>query len=477
MKKKLFIYTVAGTLLLSIASCEKKLDLQPEQSLSAEVALSSKETATSALLGVYSSLQSIEVFGSQPQIIADYQADNVVFVGSFPTLQEITNYNVISSNQTIEAIWQSHYRAILRANKIIVKVPQVADVSFTDAQKKQAVAEAKFLRALTYFQLANLFSQPFQVSNGSNLSVPLVLESFEGEIKFPARATLNDVQNQIKKDLTEAIADLPASYAIPSETRGRATKGAAQALLGRVHLYRNDWANAEAAARQVLASPLYVLAANYAFYDANSPEDVFSIQNSATDNGSTGAGGWASYYQPAAKGGRGDAPFSTSLLAAYNEEPGDKRFTSLNAPGRASDGVTRPFTLKFPDAINDTDNSPIIRTTEVVLNLAEAIAEQKGINMESIDLINRLRTRAGLPSWTLVTFLTKAAFIDGILNERRKELAFEGHRRMDLLRKGKPLRTTGPEASKAVYGGSFTILPIPFREIDQNKALVQNPGY
>ena len=477
MKKKLIIYSITGASLFGFSACEKKLDLQPEQSLSAEVALSSKETATSALFGIYSSLQTLEAFGGQPQIIGDYQSDNVLFVGSFPTLQEITNYNVISSNATIETIWLAHYRAILRANKIIAKVPQVVDVSYTDAQKKQAVAEAKFLRALTYFQLSNLFSQPFQLSGGSNLSVPLVLESFEGEISFPARATLNDVQNQIKKDLTEAIVDLPASYSSPADTRGRATKGAAQALISRLHLYRNEWANAETFARQVLASSLYVLASTYAFYDGNTPEDVFSIQNSATDNGRTGGGGWASYYQPAAKGGRGDAPFSASLLVAYNEEGGDKRFTSLNAMGAAADGIARPFTLKFPDAINNTDNSPIIRTTEVVLNLAEAIAEQRGVNLESITLVNQLRTRAGLPNWTISTFMTKTAFIDAILNERRKELAFEGHRRMDLLRKSKALRTTGAEASKATFGGNFTILPIPFREIDQNKTLVQNPGY
>jgi hypothetical protein len=477
MKKKLFIYSITGALLFGFSSCEEKLNLQPEQSLSAEVALSSKETATSSLLGVYSSLQTLEAFGSQPQMIADYQADNVLFVGSFPTLQEIMNYNVVSTNATIETIWLAHYRAILRANKIIAKVPQVADPSYTDAQKKQAVAEAKFLRALTYFQLSNLFSQPFQVSSGSNLSVPLVLESFEGEISFPTRATLNDVQNQIKKDLTEAIVDLPASYSAAADTRGRATKGAAQALLSRVHLYRNEWANAETFAKQVLASPLYVLASNYAFYDANTAEDVFAIQNTATDNGRTGSGGWASYYQPAAKGGRGDAPFSADLLAAYNLEAGDRRLSSLNALGVAADGISRPFTLKFPDAINNTDNSPIIRTTEVILNLAEAVAEQRGITTESIDLINRLRTRAGLSSWTLTTFSTKEAFIEAILNERRKELAFEGHRRMDLLRKNKPLRTTGPEASKATFGGNLTILPIPFREIDQNKSLVQNPGY
>ena len=201
------------------------------------------------------------------------------------------------------------------------------------------------------------------------------------------------------------------------------------------------------------------------------------MQNSATDNGRTGAGGWASYYQPAARGGRGDAPFSANLVAAYNQEAGDRRFTALNAPGNAADGVARPFTTKFPDAITNADNSPVIRTTGVVLDLAEALAELNGINIESVALINQLRTRAGLAPWTLATFISKPLFIDAILNERRKELAFEGHRRMDLLRKGKALRTSGPQAAKATFGGDLTILPIPQREIDQNKTLVQNKGY
>ena len=477
MKKKLIIYTITATVLSSFTACEKKLNLQPEQSLSADIAFNSKATTNSSLLGVYSSLQQLELFGSQPQIIGDYQADNVEFVGSFPTLQEITNYNTISDNATISAIWQAHYRAILRANKLIAKTPGVADVSFTAAQKNQVVAEAKFIRAITFFQLSNLFSQPFQLSGGSNLSVPLVLESFEGEVTFPARATLNEVQNQIKKDLTEAVVNLPVSYGSPAETRGRATKGAAQALLSLIHLYRNEYADAAIQARLVLAAPIYVLASAYAFYDGNTAEDVFSVQNSATDNGRTGAGGWASYYQPAAKGGRGDAPFSANLVAAYNQEAGDRRFTALNAPGSAADNVVRPFTTKFPDAITNADNSPVIRTTGVVLDLAEALAELNGINIESVNLVNQLRTRAGLAPWAIATFTSKPLFIDAILNERRKELAFEGHRRMDLLRKGKALRTSGPQVAKAIFGGDLTILPIPQREIDQNKALVQNKGY
>src|SRR5690606_12826048 len=99
------------------------------------------------------------------------------------------------------------------------------------------------------------------------------------------------------------------------------------------------------------------------------------------------------------------------------------------------------------------------------------LAQRDGINITSINLINELRGRAGLGNWTLVTFASKQAFIDGILNERRKELCFEGHRRMDLLRNGKPLRTTGPTAPISNPGDDYTILPIPQREIDVNVGL------
>ena len=135
------------------------------------------------------------------------------------------------------------------------------------------------------------------------------------------------------------------------------------------------------------------------------------------------------------------------------------------------------MTLKFPDATTNADKSPMIRMGEIHLTRAEALAELNGINQESIDLVNPVRVRAGLKAWALTDFTTKQALVDAILLERRKELAFEGLRRMDLLRKGKALRTTGTTAAKAKFGDPFTILPIPQREIDLNKELQQNPGY
>lgn len=483
MNKRHIIKALGLSLALGIFSCEDRLnELRPEQELTGDAAFATESTTLSSLYGVYSTLQNYELFGGLSQVIGDFQADNVDFVGSFPTLQEISNFSTVGSNSSIQALWQVHYRAITRANNVIANAPTVNDPGFTEEEKAQVVAEAKFLRALLYFQLANFFSQPYQVNGGTNLSVPLVLEPFEGEVTFPERATLNQVHAQIEQDLMEAIPNLntAAEFDDPSEMRGRATVGAAQALLSRLYLFRENWEMSEEYARAVLASPSYSLASDYGFYNANTPEDVFTIQNSAIDNGRTGAGGLASYFRPASEGGRGDAPFSPDLIRAFELEPGDRRFTALSSPGVGADAQAHIFPTKYPDAVNNSDNAPVIRVTEVVLTLAEAIARQAGSvaeAQEAIDLINQLRVRAGLPTFTVASFSSVDELINAILTERRKELAFEGFRRMDLLRNRMPLRTSGENVARAAFGADLTILPIPQRELDVNPNLVPNPGY
>lgn len=478
MKQYILRTALAGTLLFSMPACESQLEeILPEQSLDVSQAFANESNAVAALLGVYSTAQTLELYGALPQVIEEFMADNGRFVGSFPTLQELRDFNGISTNGNVSGIWQVHYRLIARANNIIDNVPNVTDVGLTDAERAQYIAEAKFMRALTYFQLVNLYAQPFQVSSGSNPGVPLVLQAFTGAVDFPARATVQEVHSQIVADLTDAIAGLPDSYGSNAAfTRGRATKGAARALLSRLHLYRGEWAQAATFAKQVLDNTaLYTPAANYNFFAGkNTPEDVFTVQNSNIDNGRTGTGGWAAYHRPAANGGRGDVTFSASLIAAYEEEPGDLRY-ALRSAGVAADAQAAQFTTKWSDAVNNADNSPVIRVTEVILNYVEAKAEADGaVSQELIDRMNVLRARAGLPAWTIDQFASKDAFVTAVLNERRKELAFEGHRRMDLLRRRQPLRT---DLAGAAFGAEKTILPIPQREVDINKSLVQNPGY
>ncbi len=468
---------ILSALIFTGASCSDKLELLPEQSLAGSQAFSSVANAESTLRGVYSQTQLLEVFGSGPQIIFDYQADNTDFVGSFPTLQDINSYVTTSPNATIEAYWQVNYRVINAANSVIENAPGVKDPALTPEIAKRLVAEAKFLRAITHLNLLNMFAQPFQIQNGASPGIPLLLKSFTGEIEYPSRATVAACYDQIIKDLNEALIDLPA-VSTPA-SRGRATKGAAAGYLSRLHLYKGEFQKAADFASQVIAAnTVYSLATNYSFYGAApTAEHVFVIINSATDNGRTGSGGWASYHRPASNGGRGDCAMAPSLETSFGREATDKRFVDLSTFVTAADGQRKRMTLKFPDAANNTDLAPLMRTSEIYLTRAEALAELNGINAESLTLVNGIRTRAGLPAWTSTTFTTKAAFISAILEERRKELCFEGHRRMDLLRKGLPLRTSGPTAALAAYGSPKTVLPLPQREIDLNKNLVQNQSY
>jgi len=467
-----------GAFAFALSSCDKQLDLIPQQQLDISGAFKDKNATLSTLMGVYNSCQVLEVSGGMPQIISDFMSDNSSFVGSFPTFQDIRDFNTISTNGNVQTLWQFNYQVITRANDVIAAVPTVQDASFTDADRAQFIAEAKFLRAMVHFQLVNLFAQPYNFSNGSNEGIPVVTTPFTGTVTYPARNTVAEVYNQVIKDLTEAIPDLPVTYSTTIFTRGRATKGGAQALLSRVYLYKGDYANAATNAKLVLdASGTYSTSANYAFWTSkNTLEDVFTIQNSAIDNGRTGTGGWASWHRPAANGGRGDIKYSPDLIAAFNAEAGDQRYT-LKSSGTGADNNPATFSTKWLDAVNNADNSPVIRTTEMVLNYVEAQAEvDNAVSQNLIDRMNVLRTRAGLPNWTLATFASKSAFVNAVLNERWKELAFEGHRRMDLLRRGKNLRATEP---KAVFGADKTILPIPQREVDNNPSLQghQNPGY
>lgn len=478
MKKFKYIFLLP--LLLAFTACEDLLDIEPEQSLSTGTAFANEKAAFASLVGVYSAAQDFDVFGSITAVISEYQADNVAFVGSFPTLQEINNYVTLSNNGSIRTIWQDHYRAILAANAVITNVPKVEDPGFTDAERNQFIAEAKFMRGLLYFNLVNLFGQPFNVSNGNTPGVPIVLTPniLEGSVIMPARNTVAEVYAQIEKDFLEALPALPEKYGPADQTRGRATQGSTNGMLSRLYLYKGDWAKTIQYADAVLANKaLYGLAPDYSFYDANSSEDVFSIQMTTTDNSRTGAGGWAGYHLPAARGGRGDATYSADLLAAF-DQVNDRRFTSLSFTGTDAAGNAATFTNKFKDGVTNTDNAPIMRVTEVTLNKAEALVKStNSVNADAILLLNPLLARAGLATVTAADFADANALLDRILLERRKELCFEGHRRMDLLRNGKPLRTTGPGAGISSPGDQKIVLPIPQREIDLGAALPQNPGY
>ncbi len=472
--KNIKSYTTILLLLAMVMfnSCEDQLEIFSEDDVSPQTALSNLKTITGVVLGIYSNAQSPNAFNGSPQLSAEYQADNSTWKGSFPTLRAIYDYTVREDNRDVNVIWVDNYDVIESANFVINNLPEVEVPNLNENLKNQFIGEARFLRALTMFNMSQYFGQPYQVANGESLSIPIVLDDFKGDTApfLVPRNTLNQVYNQIETDLKFAVDNLPSSYSSNDDTRGRATSGAAKALWARLELYRENYGSAAQLADEVISSPVYTLSPNYEFYDGLTSEDVFTIINLAIDN--QGGMGYSTLTNPTPEA-RGDVPFSDNLVQAYKEEPGDRRFTTLTQVGVDAEGVTSVFTTKYNDGSTQSDNAPIIRITEMYLIRAEAnFKGGTSVGNTPLKDINLLRNRAGLSALASLN-------IEDIVRERRKELAFEGgHRRMDLLRNGMNLRRAGqPNVDDSALGDPYTIFPIPSLERGLNPNLEKNPGY
>ncbi|MEM7552412.1 MAG: RagB/SusD family nutrient uptake outer membrane protein [Bacteroidota bacterium] len=479
--KKIIILSLSMVMLFG--SCEDAIDLTPQQSLSDQVVFTDPLAAQGALIGIYNQMQDLHVFGSMPQIIADYATDNVNFVGTFTGLQEIDTYTLTAGSGEVNEMWRDTYEGILGANAIIANASTVPTLTAEEAGRLEG--EARFIRAALYFQLINFFAQPFQVGNGSSPGVPLFLEPFTGEIVLLPRSTVGEVHQQIIADLDFAAANLPNYNEV---TFGFASVQSAQALESRLRLYRGEFAEAAALAGSVIDAGFNTLAADYSFWDTANPEIIFAVVNTAIDPQSNndaelGSGSFDGYYEGSNQAGRGDCPPSADLLATF--EAGDIRAEFFEEDATFS-GLPDIFTLKYDNGATDESDYPMIRISEIILTRAEALVAESGtVNTDAIALMNQIRERAGLSALSAGDFASGEELLAAIRNERRLELAFEGHRRMDLLRIGAPLRTAANVPDNAAGGGvgvvagdDRAIYPLPQREIDLNEGvLVQNPGF
>jgi len=479
--KTIFKYNLLFILMMIFISCEDEIELTSLDDVDSTALFSTATTVEGGVLGLYSQAQSSDNFNGTPQVTAEFWADNSDFKGSFPTLRQVYDYAIQADNTSVRAIYFQIGDLIEACNFIITDLPlaEPRPRDLTPELEAQFIAEAKFLRALANFEYTLYFGQPYNVSNGSSLSVRNITIPFRGdnEAEFDVpRSTLNDVYNQIEEDLTTAIPDLPATYS--GETTIRATSGAATALLARLELYRENFDIAAQLATDVIDSPVYTLASDYNFYDSDdNPEHIFQIKNLAIDGQETI--GYSDLTNPT-PGGRGDAPFSQDLIDAYQTDPAypsdsipnDLRFSQLTQIGVDAQGVESVFTAKYTDFQSLSDNAPILRITEMYLIRAEAnVRNGSSIGDTPLNDLNLLRDRAGLDPLTSVD-------IDDVLRERRKELAFEGgHRRMDLLRNGRNLREGLEFEDRADVGQPLTIFPIPQRALDLTTEVEQNPGY
>jgi hypothetical protein len=489
---------------LAITSCKKDfLDLSDPTKKTADKFYQNEDQIKQAVSGAYSSLQ--DHVNSQ-YIFAEMSSDNTTIQlnpsdrGQVDRAEAFEFWNVTATNVNIADMYNQSYNALYNINFALAKIDGVAGIN--DQKKAQYKGELQFMRAYYYFNLVRYFGPVVLITE------PLANASDAFQTK---RSPETEIYAQIIKDLIDAAASLPLKSTYTGAEVGRASKGSALGLLGKVYLTTKDYAKAESTLQQVI--PLgYSLVADYnSVFDTNNKnnsESLFEVQYQGGNN----LGEWSSFlYAFAPRNSAGAITgFPTSRPQGWNIptasmiaefEADDKRkAVALKEGYTNADGVfvAIPFVNKYnhPHTIygRTDDNWPVLRYADVLLMLAEAINEQGGPGA-AYQYINQVRQRAGL---TGLSGLSQDAFRTAIRHERRVELAFENDRWFDLKRaltnaQMATLLNAHGQAEKASptvdrsgvpfagndyrFDGYEALYPIPDRQLFLDKNLTQNPGY
>jgi hypothetical protein len=488
MKKK-FIPVII-TCLLAVACSKSFIELNPVSTVSSDVLYKTDKDFQDAVVGVYNGLRSpYQNFWQFGDLRGD---DTKHDPASGLELIRIDNFTMDNDDAVLRNSWRDYYIIINRANAVLTNVEK-ADTAIVK-NKARHIGEAKFLRALAYFDLVRIFGD-----------VPMVTTSntIEEAYKTGREKVATIYEEVIIKDLIDAENKLPLTYT--GSDVGRATKGAAKALLGRVYITRKDFVKAEAKLKEVTMMG-YVLLKNFNdLFDYNKNEHhseyIFDVEylDGGLGLGSNFTNTFTLEFQfggkalvdelakiygilPGAQGGSAGNP-TEGLFAAF--DPTDLRkditvsrgITGLNGTyiPLSTTGVSS-FTKKYMGPLKANGDSKanwkVIRYADALLMYAEVLNENGKIN-EALMFLNQVRIRAGLKGFTN---LTQDATREKIFQERRFELYLEGHRWFDLVRTGQALNVMQPFGMKPY----MTVFPIPLRQIEliNNRSVFpQNPGY
>lgn len=517
--KNLFKYCLAATLILSVSACKKytNLDIQNPNRKDESNFWKTNVDALQGMNAVYGNFYRNGSPGSRwTPFYFDVRSDDGYSTSPWNELRSVGALNITQYSFEVNYdTWWHHWRGIYRANQVIANVPNIA---MDETLKNRYVGEAKFLRAVYYYSLLSIWG-----------NIPLILEPSQPSDK-PSQVSQEQVYAQIEKDLTDAIAALPTAYT--GDDIGRATKGAAYGMLGRVYLQEKKYQQAADALAWLISGPgqsLYDLVPNFAdnfkHTTENNKESVFEIQfkmrpENGGDDGPTSNVGTsrAPFFAPPGNG-FGDANMNRWVVWEFLKENTDggqrdprlavtalydstdvrgpdftivygSTFTSKNYdPGIK----TRVWYHKYLDdyfRINEFEvfNSPInfryIRFADVLLMYAEAL-NALGQTNNAYQYVDRVRQRSGLEKLSVTRpGLSQAQFLQQLMHERITELTGEQVRWNDLARWGyfddatklDELKTHDPEFNNFVIGKS-KYMPIPQTEIDINPNLKQNSNW
>lgn len=458
-----FLFSVSVAT-FGLSSCKKDYLEQPSPtSISVSNALAGESDVSAALLGAYAGIRNTEHEGRTVPVFGDLMADNAYVSGkNSGRYTNYANYLFTVADGNVSGFWNAAYNTISRCNLII---GSTAPASVNINQYK---GEAYALRALCYFNLVRYFAKPY-TQDPTGLGVPIVTK-FDISL-YPTRSKISEVYTLINADLTQAFTLITLF-----KNSTQFSKYAARGLQAKVYLTMGDKMNAKTAALDVINNSGFtvVTAANHASYWLNAlprtdkVETLFEVSSDILNN--NGFDGLANIYS---QSGYGDMLVADDLYASF--ATGDVR-KSLYAPG-VRGGAASIFVNKYPNT-NGTDisDTKVVRLSDLYLIAAEVSLPENEVDaLLYANYITSRRSAAPIAS-------TGAALFEDIITERRKELAFEGDRYLDLnrLKRGVVRSTNYPAAALTIaYSDYRRILPIPQQELDANSNIrgQQNPGW
>jgi len=488
---------IAVSIILTASACRKTFF--PSDKVEDNNLLTTIDGMRTATLGNYATLKSLN-YENNYHWLAELPSDEVAQgQGSSSDVTNLYKYTHLVNSANATAYFQQAYYIASAANKIIKVIPDGSS-----AELLQIKGENLFLRAMLHFNLVRMFGRPYTQNPTTNPGVPILNETVsEADAYTIKRSTVAQVYDSVIADL------LKAAQFITDENKGNsfASKLAAYALLSRVYLYMDNNAKAIEYANMVISSNKYQLLQNaeYQTYFRVAPEtnreSIFAIKHTKTENYDYSAIG-SLYYSGDANGnalgqgesGWGEIYASVKYYNFLNKYPQDKRksFISpyiVNGVQQLNPKLTPATPIYYVNKNNLQEGvtnltSPVyLRLAEMYLNRAEANAKLNNTQL-ALDDVNVIRTRAGIPTYTLADVTPTHSILDIVLEERWLELAFEGQRAYDLFRNNRPVVRDYPGTHSTINGSvNQTINPtdarviyfIPQTERDKNPNLSQNP--
>jgi len=450
MKKYIFITAIA----FASVSCNGILNTNPETTISDASVITDEKSSLAALIGVYDGVQG---FYGINQLAHNVIADNVVSSTApgniIPTL---TASGTSAFDPTSAAGYSSAYVAVNRANFVISKTSALSNIVIKPASRKQFLGEAYFLRALTYFDLARTYG-----------GVPLITSP-----TLSATQDLGIKRSSVADTYAQVLSDLNAADTLLTETivRNRANRFSVYALKARLYLYTGNWDKAEEYATKVISNATgFKLVKPFStfFTTTKSTESVFELSFSSSDKNPI-----YTYLLSAAEGGRLD----------YIVEPGFAAQIIDPAKGGARKSLVKLLSTgayEVAEYGNQDGSSSlyVLRLAEQYLIRAEARVRKGTPDLtNAIADLNAIRSRSDVAAFEQTGSTTIDDVVLAIENERRYELAFEGHRFSDIIRTGRASAVFG--ALNPLFTNSERwLFPIPYKEIVADPDLIQNPGY